>query len=461
MKLIGSFIFIFLMCTTLFGAQAQISKTSVVMGEQIVLVLKASGSDVEFPEISAIESYEITSTGMQQNIEYINGTMNKKLEKHYAFSPLKSIDIPSFTITVDGKKEHTKPLHVKVTKADIKNSPFILEVKVPKTNVMQFEAVPLEIIFKMREDIKPRELRMATPKYDNFWVKEGKKSQPEQKDGFIIQKMNMFLFPQKAGDYELAPTRIDVALQTQSRDIFNMLSNQVAWKSVFSNALSLHVNELKGANLYGDFDISLDVDKNEIEQNQGINATLKITGSGNFDNIDAYAINIAGANIYADKPVIKTQGIVGEFTQKFSISANKDFVIPSLEVKYFDAKSQKILTKKTEPLSVHVKNTAIESSLQIGATKEVVVQKENSYFELILAFIAGISFTLVVVVLFYYLSKKEYILPKFKNDKDLLKAMLKHRGKSQELDEQISALEENLYANGKNKINKKILSQFI
>lgn len=59
------------------------------------------------------------------------------------------------------------------------------------------------------------------------------------------------------------------------------------------------------------------------------------------------------------------------------------------------------------------------------------------------------------------LRRKEYKAPRFKSDRDLLKQMLKHRGKSTAIDEQILALEENLYAGGKNKINKKVLDSFL
>lgn len=444
MRLLGSMIFLL---SSLFSADAYLSKSNITVGERVVLVLSAQGSDIKFPEITSIVGFEVTSTGMQQNVEYINGKVKKRLEKHYAFLPLKSIDIEPFEVEVDGKKEFSKPLHVEVKKADMTNSPFTLEMKIKKSEVMQFEAVPIEFIFRRDENYEVRDLRFAPPKFDGFWVKEGKKSKPELQNGFVVHKMNFFIFPQKSGDFEISPARVDVGVMSKSRDIFNMLTNQLNWKTVFSNTLPLHVEKLEGTNLYGDFYISLEVDKKNIEQNEGVNATLKITGSGNFDDIESYKLDIKNVNIYSDKPVTKSQATLlnmkGEFVQKFSISSNEDFSIPSLSITYYDAKTKKILTKKTEPINVHVKSVVKEKSVQVTSNVEQIVVKEKSrYINLLIAFVAGVLFTLFII---YVMNKKEYKLPRFKSDKDRLKSLLKRRGESKDVDEQIIELENKLY----------------
>ncbi|WP_024954850.1 BatD family protein [Sulfurospirillum arcachonense] len=467
MRLVGSLFFLFLLINNLFAAEAFVNKTSVVAGERVVLVLKANTSDVKFPDISDIGGYEITSTGTQERRAGINGKWTRSIEKHYTFLPLSSVDIPSFKIEVDGKEEITKPLHVEVKKADITNSPFLLEMKIKKSHVMQFEAVPLEVIFKRKETEEVKDLRFSPPKFANFWVKEGKKVQPTRENGFVVHKMNFFIFPQKAGDFKITPSRVDVGVLSPRRDMFNMLTNQLVWKSVISNEIPLHVDELKGTNLNGDFTISTSVDKNSIEQNKGINLTLKISGSGNFDDIEAYKLGIDGANIYADKPEVKSfaanQTIQGEFTQKFSISSMNDFTIPSLEIKYYDATTKKIVTKKTEPIQIHVDSTQVEKEVQIGAVKKeapTIVRKQSDNTSIVVAFISGVLVTICIIILVYFFRKKEYVLPKFENDRELLKKMLQYRGKSQEIDKQILALEENLYSNGKNKIDKKVLKEF-
>jgi len=360
-------------------------------------------------------------------------------------------------------------LRLEVSKATAKNSDFLLEMKIAKKEVMQFEAVPMEVIFKRAANKDVRDLRFAPPKFDNFWVKEGKKTKPYQEGNFIVHKINFFLYPQKSGEFELNPAQVNVGVVSQRRDIFNMLTNQLDWKSVFSNMVSLHVKPLVGTNLYGEFDIKASVDKTTIESNEGTNFSIKITGNGNFDDIEAYDLKIEKANIYADKPTVKTYvqkyKIEGEFTQKFSISSNSDFIIPSLKLIYFDSTLEKLVTKKTKPISLHVNSLKEEKSVQISSTvpvKNKIIKVEVlNYYYIFGAFLLGVLITIFILLAFYFLKKKEYTVPKFKSDRDLLKEMLKHRGKSDDIDKQILALEENLYANGKNKIDKKVIDDFI
>jgi len=466
MQLLGKVLILLFLGTNLFSAEAVISKKSVLMGERVVLILRASGEDIKFPEISEVGGFDIISTGMQQNINYINGNLNKQVEKHYAFVPTKSIDIKGYEVIVDGKKELTNALHVSVEIANIKNSLFSLEMIVKKENVMQFEAVEIEFRFKRDEKVDVRELRFSPPKFENFWVKEGKKSKSKSKDGIATHSMNYFVFPQKAGDFELAPSRVDIGVMSQSRDIFNMLRNQLNWKTVFSNSQKLHVEELKGTNLYGNFKLDLSADKKSINENEGVNVILKITGTGNFDDIEAFSLDIENANIYADKPVVKNYAnedtLDGEFIQKFSISAGKDFIIPAITLTYFDSKLRKLVTKKTKPVAIKVNSVQKEKDIQVKPTQEIIVtQSTNNYIQASVAFLAGVVLTILIGIIIYFMKNKTYKLPKFKSDKELLKALLKYRGKDKEVDLHIEILEENLYANKNQKLDMKAIKKII
>jgi len=469
MKLIGKIVFLIFLALNSYGATAFLSKNSVILGESVVLVIQASGEDIKFPDISDIKGFTISSTGTQKSVQNINGKVTQTLEKQYEFLPTKSINVPSFSVEVDGKKQKTEPLHVEVAKATLKNSNFFLQMKVKKENVMQFEAIPVQIIFKRAANQQVKDLRFAPPKFDNFWVKQGKKIEPVQEGNFIVHTINLFLYPQKSGDYKLNPAQVRVGLASQSRDIFNTFTNQLRWKNIFSNSLSLHVKPLIGTNLYGNFDIKATVDKKSINSNEGTNFTISINGEGNFDDIAAYSLKINEANVYADKPEIKTfangEKMDGTFSQKFSISSHSNFTIPSISITFFDAKLQKLVTKKTNPILINVKSLTAEKSVQISPSKQlsqkIVRVKVTNFYYIAGAFVCGAVFVLFILLLIYLLKKDKHKFPKFKNDRDLLKLMLKHRGKNKEIDEQILALEQNLYANGKNKIDKKVIERFI
>ena len=205
---------------------------------------------------------------------------------------------------------------------------------------------------------------------------------------------------------------------------------------------------MAGTNLYGDFYISLDTDKTQIKAGEGINVTLKITGSGNFDDIEAYKLDMKDVNIYSDKPVVKSRATIenmqGEFVQKFSISSNQDFTIPSFNITYYDANKKVLVTKKTEPKTIYVKSIQKEKAVQVTSRKntDVVVQTKSNYLYILLSFLAGVLLTLVSI---FIMKRKDCKLPRFKNDRDHLKSLLKRRGESEEIDNQIIDLENRLY----------------
>ncbi|WP_458700813.1 BatD family protein [Sulfurospirillum sp. 1307] len=468
MKLVGRIALFLIITLNLYAATAKLSSSSIVQGDRVILIISASGEDIKFPEIKKISGFEVSSTGLSQSITNINGKVTKKIEKHYEFMPTKSIDIPAFEVKVNGEIEKTNPLHVEVSKANIQNSKFLFEMRANKKNIMQFEPVKLEFVFKRDINEEVNDLRFLPPKFDNFWVKEGKKKKPYQEGRFVVHTMTYFLYPQKSGDFELNPARIDVGLRSNRRDIFGFLNQQLDWKSVFSNPISLHVKPLIGANLYGKFEISASVDKNSIKANEAVNYTLKIKGEGNFDDIDEFDLKIDGANIYKDKPKIKTyalsDAITGEFEQKFSITSSSDFTIPSVKLTYYDASLKKVVTKKTNPINIKVDGSKVEKTLQVAPQniekKEVIKEiKVIDYKYIALAFIGGFF---IAFIIFYIFSKKKDIkLPKFKSDKDYLKELLKYRGEDEKINEQIKLLEENIYANKKNRIDKEVLKKFL
>jgi len=192
---------------------------------------------------------------------------------------------------------------------------------------------------------------------------------------------------------------------------------------------------------------------------------LKIKGDGNFDDLDGFDLKIDGASIYKDKPTVKTtplkDKVIGEFIQKFSITSNKNFTIPSLKLTYYDATKDKLVTKKTEPIEIKVDASGVEDVIQIAPVQKEVLKevKVVDWRYVVLAFLTG--FILATLLFYVYLKKRKITLPKFKNDKDYLKELLKYRGKSKDIDNQIKLLEENLYAGKKHKIDKSVLKEYL
>lgn len=464
LKLLGKLFILCCLVSLSYAARAYISSDSVSLGDRVVLILKADGSSVEFPKITEIAGFEVISTSQSQNIQNINGNITKSIQKEYHFYPSKSIEIPSYTIKVDGKVEKTEQISLHVKKLDTKDISFFLDAKVSNQNPYQNEGVKLSFIFKIKKSIQVMDLRFAPPSLSAFWVKEGKKSKPKEDGEYIIQEINYIIFPQKSGVLDINPARIDIGLERIGRDMFNMLSRSVTYKRISSEKISLHVKPLSETKYVGEFDIKLELDKTKISANENLNAVLKIGGYGNFDDIDEVEI-ITDANIFRDKAKIKTNvqndRLVGIYEQKISLSSDKDFTIEPIEFRYFSKEENRLKIIKTKALHVSVDSSNIEKEIFIkSSTKQepkIIIKELNSYSNLVYGFILGVLFSLLTFILYKY--RKIFKYKKIDDEKELIKRLLVID--NEKAKDYIKRIEEYLYSESDTPLNKKEINRFI
>lgn len=243
-----------------------------------------------------------------------------------------------------------------------------------------------------------------------------------------------------------------------------MFSRGASYKRISSNPITLHVKKLEETKYVGDFEISLEIDKEKINSNESVNAILKIAGAGNFDDFMDISLK-TNANIFADKPNIKTQVVgdklQGSFIKKFSLSSNEDFEIKPFELKYFSKKERVIKTLKTKGYKVQVKSTNQEKTLFVSSSEqsnpEMLIQKEDNYFLLLYGFISGVFFSVVAFFLFRY--KNIFVIRKKQNEKQMLKLLYKIENEKARV--YMREIEEYLYGKSDTLQNKKEIEKFI
>lgn len=466
MKIVGKFVLILCLAQSLFSASAHLSSNEIQAGDRVALILVANGKEVKFPELSSIEGNEVVSTSQSQNIQSINGNVTRVIQKQYEFYPSTNIAIPSYEIEVDGKLEKTEQLSLHVKKVSSKNTPYLLDISLSNDTPYQNEGVVLRYIFKIRNDIKVRDLRFALPSFDGFWIKEGKKTNPKVEGDYILHEISYIVFAQQAGDIEIKPARIDIGLDSYTQDMFNMLTRSIEYKRVFSEAKTLHVKKLEGTNFIGDFEIIASIDKDKIASNENVNMTVKIVGYGNFDDLHEIKLDTK-ANIFSDKPVIKSEivgdKLQGEFEQKLSLSSDKDFVINPIEFTYFSLKEAKVKTIKSQKFNIQVEKKELEKEIFIQAPKKqqekiFVNQKEDRFWY---GYLLGIMTAFGFLTLYFLKAKLKFKREKDFGEKSLLKRLLKIRNKDKKAEEYISLIENYLYKDKTTKLNKKEIVKFI
>jgi len=450
------------------SVNASLDKIAIYKGDRVTLSIKASGDDIEFPNIKDIAGYNVLGTSSSRQMYIVNAKVTKNEVMSYTFAPSESVTIPSFSIKVDGKIEKTKELKVKIVKLEASKmgDDFIFEFNLSKNKVYAGEAVVATFKFSYRVGINPIDVNLEEFKPKHFWIKELPNPKPKEENGYIVQSINYLIFPQNAGKQLLDSQIINVATRQRK-------TNFIIWKKVLSNEKELEVLALpENLNVQGSYIINSTVDKMKIKANEPVNLTIKIEGFGNIDDIEAFKLVLDDEVVYASKPQIKSNIKDGKyggiFTQKISIIADKDFTIPAIKFKYFDIKTKKVKTISSNTFNIKVqsktKNAPViqtQNNLKtIQLPPKIIVQKEDEAVKYIYA-LGGL---LVGMILMFVLKREKKTkntefeiskqIKKAKDSKALYDVLLPYSANAK-IKPFMKEIEENIYNNQKHKINKK------
>jgi hypothetical protein len=392
---------------------------------------------------------------------------------------------------VDGVEEMTAPLRLRVAKASSAvstNNSVGLEMSVDKKEAYVGEPITLNLTFKSRPNAHYDKIELSEPDFKKFWVKKVQGLKQGVEGDFTTQTYQYVLFPQEDGNFTLTPPYVRLGTRVAGRGAFSdpffgNIGMSMNWKKLFANEVKLHIKPLpNNLEVYGDFRISAEVDKKEVKANKPVNLTIDIMGQGNIEDIKKFEIDIPNAVVYSDELKVSNSGITkGVVTQKVAIVADRDFTIPSVSFTYFDAKTKKPKTIKTEPIKIKVIGGSTQSTVpskieqkEVPQVMEPVVQQVESNSTVltksqpvdkilwyILGLLSGIALTLLSWFAFQKLKGRERKelpmvkkIKKAKTDKALFELLLPYRDEDEVIKEALAKLEKNIYASGTEKIDK-------
>ena len=476
---------------------AKLSKKIIYNGDQVRLIIEAEGEDIAFPDLIDVAGYPVLGTSNRSSTTIINGDMKKTVSKSYVFQPDKDVVIPVYKVVVDGVEEMTAPLRLRVAKASgavSSNNNVALEMSVNKKEAYVGEPITLNLTFKSLPNAHYDKIELSEPDFKKFWVKKVPTLKQGVEGDFITQTYQYVLFPQEEGEFTLKPPYVRLGARVAGRSVFSdpffgNMGMSMNWKKLFANEVKLHVKPLpNNLEVYGDFRISAEVDKKEVKANKPVNLTIDIMGQGNIEDIKKFELDIPNAVVYSDELKVSNSGITkGVVTQKVAIVADRDFTIPSVSFTYFDAKTKKPKTIKTEPISIKVVGGSTQSTVpskieqkEVPQVMEPVVQQVESNstvltksqpVDKILWYILGLLSGIALTLLSWFVAKKlkgrtRKELPmvkkikKTKTDKALFELLLPYRDEDEVIKEALAKLEKNIYASGTEKIDKDEIIEF-
>jgi len=497
-KTLGKFIALILLSSSLFASvKASVNNDTIYSGDVVNYTISIEGKNPKFPNLNTIAGYGVMGVSTSQSVNIINGNYKSTISKTYSFTPNRSLIIPSYKVSVDGKDFKTNEVKIDVVKpsASKRGNSFSINISMDKNNVFVGEPIKVNVKFKYKLSATADKIMISPLKISDFWIKGNKKPVKTTNGDTITQTYHYIIFPQKQGDFEIKPIEASVGVFNRRNvggnffndPFFSTFDQTLRWKKFISNKLYIHVKPLpNNLEVYGNFDIKATVDRTEVKANKPINLTIKINGVGNIDDIKKFNLDIDNVVVYSDEPKIKSRlnsGIYGGvFTQKIALIADKDFTIPALTLKYFDKDLKKVVTKTTKPINIKVKGgkkqeitpqlkteqnniakTASSSSaIQI---KQDTLGQEKGFLYLFIGILLGILASISYLKIKNRKIEKTETpiikkIKKSKSDKELFESILPYGKTDDYIKNILELLEENIYAKGKNKINKKELIQY-
>lgn len=481
MKNLGSMILFFLMALPLMAElKVSVDKTQITRGESVYATLSIKGGgNIELPPFEKLCGYQIEGQSQRSKDILSNGKRTQEITLTYEIMPQKSCVIESIPITINGETQRTEPINITVSKVAItKNAPFTVELKTEKTSVYVGEPFEMEVALKARQGIDVLAESISLPESKNIWVKSEQKGSPLLQEGYSKRDNTYALAAQQSGKLTLGPLRWDIKVRNQSRDNWGMWLATAKTHSVFSNEIELEVKELPtGVSLVGELEMEANVDKTEVNAGEAVNVDIQVKGPANIEDLPAFEIHVEGAQAFKEEPkkthYLRDGKYFGDFSQKLALVADRDFTIPSFEIRYMDVTTDTLKTIQTEPIAIKVLNAApaVKEELKISRPQEKPVESQENRQGSALTLVQGAFLLLVGIVLGLIFSmvpwrkalnkdKRKHTVSA-KESKEVLQLLMGHMHTDQEIEQLVKKLSENLYEGQSHDIDKKRLKEIV
>jgi len=449
---------------------AQVEPKVAYVGDSVSYNLTITGSDVKRPALSDICGNDITATGSQTSIQYVNGDYQKSYILSYEFTATKSCVIPPVEVEVGSnvEKSNSVRLEVKPRTQDL-NADFVLSLEASKKELYVGEPFTLTLVIKQKNGVSALDNKFVAPDLKGFWVKSEGSAQRGSGNGYTATKVEYKLAPQREGNLTISPAQLKIATRS-GRNNWGTLIPQLKWRTYYSNELHIKVKALpNNVKIIGDFTLSATANKKEVNPNEPVNVTIKVVGEGNLEDIESFKPYVKDVNVFDEK--LQVDGNV--LTQKLVFVGEKDFTIPSFELVFFNSKTAKVQKITTEPIEIKVNGNVQKSEVKIqrdetattpAKKSEVIktkVEVKDNYILVAIAFAVGVVLGVLLMSIKFKTSDKKRKKVNLKDEKLLLMKLLPFKDNDADVQNIVDTLEHNIYSKEKKPLDKKLLKEII
>jgi BatD DUF11 like domain len=411
---------------------AVLSNSEAVVGATLELQIKVTGpGDAQPPEEISVDGLEIRATGQSRQFEIHNFATSSSVTYNYTILPLRPgrFTIPPQTVRAGGKLLRTPELILKVADAPGSSAGarqsrgrqsqsvsagdlLFAELIVPKKVAYVGEIVPVQIRMGFDPRIRPRLVEPPEITGQGFTAQKlqqsGQTSETINGRPYDVVTYKTAIAAARAGKFEVGPVKAKAqvivprarsAPRSRARSPFDLFDLDDPFSDPFfsnpfaqmgerrevdinSQPVALEVKPLPPnappsfSGAIGNFAMTTDAKPKSVQLGDPITVTSTISGRGNFDRVNAPAIeDERGWHKYPPSSKFKQDdevGISGTKTFETVLSPNeKKQALPVLAFSYFDPAKEQYVTLRSELIAITVQGGA-------AATQNVATTQPGS-----------------------------------------------------------------------------------
>ncbi|MGV7220276.1 MAG: BatD family protein [Nitrospinales bacterium] len=379
---------------------ASVDKTELTLEDSATLSIIVKGlKDIDPIPLPPIDGFKVHSRGKSSAVQIINGDMYSLTRFTYRLIPTKTgtIEIDSIKVRLDGKNYSTEPITLTVKEAvgSILKSETPAYVQAIVSNEQPYinEEVTFTIRLFQRVNAQILDLEIDLKGFRQEDLGKPKRYKRVINGvEYLVTDISSALFPIKTGTIEIPPAILEVELRYQERgkasndpfDIFNNgpFSNRrirTEHKALRTRPIYLKVQPLPEknkpenfTNLIGQFNLSANLSKTEIDVGDTSTLTIKIFGQGNINDVKFDLPDLSDQfKVYPDKPEFKqwvqNNRISGQKTYSFALVPLKEGIktIPPFSLNFFDPLKKDYFTQSSKPHQLTVSPSKSGESFKV------------------------------------------------------------------------------------------------
>lgn len=387
-----------------FGVEATVDRNVVTLGRTLRLTITVTGaSDVERPDLSGLDGFEVVGTSSSQNISMVNLKVTRSLSLIYTLAAVEEgeFTLGPFTVRAGGNIGETEPVTVKVAAGPGGAAPgggatgrqrtgtagdaagetaAVATSAVDKRRAYVGEQVTYTLKFAYRLRML-QGMEFIPPEHTGFWYEDLGDAGPviETIGGrqyYVVTKKLAF-FPISSGTHAIGESGIRYVAETGDpfsrdpfsifgRDPFGRLRGQEGVATADPVTITVlplpavgRPADFSGA--VGSFDVSARATRNEVKVGESITLVVRVSGRGNLKSVGDLPIpEIPGFRVFAPKSkqtISADRGVVGgEKRFEFVLVAQEagTFTVDGIGFTYFDTGSERYATARAAPMTITV-----------------------------------------------------------------------------------------------------------